>query len=84
MERVLEAVKNTEWHGDEIITIAEETGASEDISSDVLENCDGIVLTNVNEKASNEEIKNLLKDAINEEEIDNIKIETSGNTRAGL
>ena len=66
-KRVLEAVKYTDWHGDEIKTIVEETGASEDISSDVLENCDGIVLMNVNEKASNEEIKNLLKDAIKEE-----------------
>ena len=66
-ERVLEAVKYADWHGDEIITIVEETGASENISNDVLENCDGIVLTNVNEIASNEEIKNLLKDTIKEE-----------------
>ena len=72
------------WHGDEIKTIVEETGASEDISSDVLENCDGIVLTNVNEKASNEEIKNLLKDAINEEDIDKFKIETSGNAKSRI
>ena len=80
-KRVLEAVKYTDWHDDEIKTIVEETGASEDISSDVLENCDGIVLTNVNEKASNEEIKKLLKDA---KEIDKIKIETSGNAKSRI
>ena len=38
----------------------------------------------MNEKASNEEIKNLLKDAINEEEIDKIIIETSGNAKSRI
>ena len=73
-KNVLDSVNYTEWDGNELKNIIEETGEAEEIPNDVVENCDGIVITNINENATEEEVKGLLREELSEQEIEKVRI----------
>ena len=82
-KNLLETVNYVVWDGEEVESIADETGDTEEVSN--VELCDGIVITNVNEKATDEEIKGLLLEGLLDgKEIEKVKIETAGNPKSRL
>ena len=81
---VLESVKYSEWDGEEVKIVVEETNAVEDESENSYEGSDGIVLTNIEENTTEEDIKHLLRAGMEETDIEKVIIEKMGNNKSRL
>ena len=83
--KVLESVKYTEWNGDEIKDLVEETvDTGEDTPKDEIEKWDGVVLSNINENATENDIKMLLKLGLDDQDIEGVDIKETGNKRSRI
>ena len=82
---MLAKVGYTEWdsldlnHQAQVETIREEKNYQP-----MLENCDGVLVNNLKEETTDEEVLNLFKEVIPEEEMKNISIQPQNNPRSRL
>ena len=81
---VLESVKYSEWDGEEVKIVVEKTNAVDDASENSFEGSDGIVLSNIEENATEEDIKSLLRAGMEETDIEKVLIEKMGNNKSRL
>ena len=82
---VLQSVSYREWDGEEVKIVVEETiDDNDEPTAAALEKSDGIVLSNIEENATEEDIKSLLKGEMEEHDIEKIRIEITGNKRSRL
>ena len=87
---ILKEVDYKEWKGVEKKEIAAEEGNEDEDRKDELEhiadvsNCDGMVLSNLEEDCTIEDVKKILKGALNEADLETISIHPTGSTRSKL
>ena len=82
---VLQSVSYREWDGEEVKIVVEETiDDNDEPTAAALEKSDGIVLSNIEENATEEDIKSLLKGEMEDHDIEKIIIEITGNKRSRL
>jgi hypothetical protein len=78
-------VSYREWNGEEVKIVVEETiDDNNEPTAAALDKSDGIVLSNIEENATEEDIKSLLKGEMEEHDIEKIRIEITGNKRSRL
>ena len=83
----LETVNYIEWNGGEIEIVEEtddEKGNSDEEIHMNITNCDGFILSNLEENATMEEIKTIIKGAAPEDIIQNISMHPTGSTRSKI
>ena len=78
---VLESVNYTAWNGGELADTAvveAETEENEEEDVEIHDNCDGVVLTNIKENSTKEDIQELLKGIIDDDALDKISVHPTG------
>ena len=83
---VLQKVSYVEWNGEETKRVIEETGDVDTEPSNTeppnqLVDCDGIILSNIEESVEEEAIKDLIKEECNLDVNDDVKVEITGKNK---
>ena len=74
----------TDWDGLELNHVIVETGPDEEQNNELFKNCDGVIINNLVEEATAQEVLDLLKEGIPEMEMKNLRIQIQENPRSRL